>query len=65
MSYDEQPDPLEDCYNACDRYKRRIARLEEALKACKLSMFKSPEPFDPGDIEIRNHAIKLVNECKV
>jgi len=40
--------------------RMEIRRLKEALEAAKISMFKSPEPYEPGDVELRQIAIEKI-----
>ena len=47
-----------------DKAKNFVIQVYSALQKCKLTMFKSPEPFEPGDIELRADAIKAVNESE-
>lgn len=68
----EQNDELETKITAKDA---RIAELKAqsealaaseawaraALDAAKITIFKSPEPIDPGDIELRVTALELIN----
>ena len=44
-----------------DKARAIAVVVNKALKACKISIFKSPEPFDPGDVELRRVAIEMIN----
>lgn len=49
--------------NEANALAAQVKAMREAIEAAKISMFKSPEPFDPGDVELRMTAISKINDA--